>query len=319
VYVLAPNTVTVLDATYPLRREVTIKLTLGGATLVTPKELAFAPQAGAAYLRADGARDVLSIILTYEAQSSETDNDFQPALSELGAGGTPADVAVYDDALGVRRVLVATPGTHELTVIDADTAEFVSVDTGDPVDRILLLPPEAPRVAVLASLGNRLPRVHLLDLQNIGETLTPPQLETVALSEPIFDVVAVPEHELVMVVHDDARTVLGLLDVTTSAVAPLEGAGRLDSYDFAAGGTYLVGATAGIARVGVIQLDNLHPDDVRLDDLPGQVFALPNGAVFIDHGDPFGRATILPTAASRRDDAVVLSGFLLTGILDEEL
>ncbi len=332
-FVLAPGSVTVLDATYPKRREVTVRLSLGsggtgggtgtGAT-VTPREVVFAPGACAAYLRADGARDVLQILLSFEAPTNPSpdtnDNDFQPALAELGAGGAPADVAVYDDVAGVRRVLVATPGTHELTVIDADTGQFVSVDVGDPIDRVLLLPEDKPLVAVLASLGSHQARVHLVDLAGIGARLVPPQVRTLTLEAPVFDVVAVPGRELAMVVHDDARTVLGLLDVAAATIAPLEGAGRLDSYDFSAsGGGYLIGATRGVRRVGLIDLRNLHPEDVRLDDLPTQVFALPSGAIVVDHGDPYGRVTLLPRADARRDEAVVLSGFLLSGILNEEL
>jgi hypothetical protein len=320
-FVLAPNVVTILDATHPERKEVSVRLTLGAGALVTPRELAFAPNAGAAYVRADGASDVLQIQLLYEAPESDTDNDYQPALSELGARGAPADIAVYDDptATGVRRMIAVSPSTREVTVVDADTAEYVQVATGDPVDRILLLPEEAPRVAVLASLGARLPRVQVLDLERIGDVLTPPGIEAVPLEAPVFDVVAVPGRELVMLVHDDTRTVLGLLDVVTRAVAPLEGAGRLDAYDFAPGGAYLVGATSGVARVGVVDLDNLHPDDVRLDELPGAVFALPSGAVVVDHADPFGLVTILPSPAARRSDAVVVAGFMLTGLFDEEL
>jgi hypothetical protein len=325
-FVLAPSSVTVLDATYPERREVTVRLSLdSSAATVTPREVVFAPAACAAYLRADGARDVLQILLAFEAPAAgvANDNDYQPALAELGAGGAPADVAVYDDAAGVRRVLVATPGTQELTVIEARTGQFVSVNVGDPIDRVLLLPANdpanPPRVAVLASVGARGERVHIVDLAGIGDDLVPPEVHTLGLEAPVFDVVAVPNRELVMVVHDSARTVLGLLDVATATVAPLEGAGRLDSFDFSAGGEYLVGATRGIARVGTVDLRNLHPEDVRLDDLPAQVFALASGAIVVDHGDPYGRVTLLPRAGARRDEAIVLSGFLLDGILDEEL
>jgi hypothetical protein len=296
-----------------------VRLSLAGAGTVTPRELVFAPHAGAAYLRADGARDVLQILLVGEAPEDAADNDFQPALAELGAGGTPADVAVYDDVTGARRVLVATPGTRELTVIDADTAEFVSVDVADPIDRVLLLPADAPRVAVLASVGAHLSRVHLVRLDDVDDRLLPPQVRTLDLAAPIFDAVAVPGRELVMVAHDSSRTVLGLLDVAAATVAPIEGAGRLDTYDFTAGGDVLVGATRGVPRVGFIALGNLHPEDMRLDELPAQVFALPSGAIVIDHGNAFGLVTIMPSASSRREDAVVLSGFLLGGILNEEL
>lgn len=316
-FVFAPNTLTILDATRPRSREITVRLSLSSG-IVRPRELAFAPQAGAAYLRADGARDVLQVLLSAEPPSDPSDNDFRAALAELGAGAAPADVAVYDDALGVRRVLAATPGTREIAIIDADTAQFVKVSIGDPIDRILLLPSDAPRLAVLASIATRAPRVHLLDLQRIGQDLWPPNVRTLALSRAVFDVVPVPGTELTMIVHDDARTVLGMLDASTAAVAPIEGAGRLDAYDFAAG-RYLVGATRGVARVGVVDLGNLHPEDVRLDAEPAEVFALASGGIYVDHGGPFGLATILPSAGAGRREAIVFSGFLVAGLLDEEL
>ena len=318
-FVFAPNTLTILDASNPGRREVSIRLATAGQATVSPEEIVFAPQAGAAYLRARGARDVLSIQLSYQAPAADSpnDNDYRPTLAELGAGGTPADIAVYDDVGGTRRVVAATPGTREVTLIDTTNGGFVSVPTPDPIDRILLLPDDAPRVAVLASLSTRAARGHLLGLDRIGDDLAPINLETVGLAEPTFDVVPVPGHEQVMVVHDDARTVLGMLDVRNATVAPLEGAGRLDAYDFAGGGAYLVGATRGVPRVGVVDLANLHPTDVRLDDDPAYVFALASGGIYVDHGDPFGRATLIPQAGAGRDQAVVLSGFLVAGLFDE--
>jgi hypothetical protein len=317
-WVFAPGTLTILDASHPDRSEVTIRLSEGGT--VTPEEIVFAPQAGAAYLRASGARDVLAVLLSFEAPTGEDprENDYQPALAELGAGGTPADVAVYDDIAGVRRVVAATPGTREVTVIDTDTAELRSIPTPDPIDRILLLPSDAPRVAVLASLANRVPRVHLLGLDAFGDELMPVNLRTVDLTEPVFDVVPVPSREMVMLVHDDARTVLGMLDVRTSTVAPIEGAGRLDAFDFTPGGDMLIGATRGVARIGFVTLDDLHPTDVRLDDVPAQVFAMASGRVYVDHGDPFGRASILESSEASRADALVLSGFLIADLFEED-
>ncbi|WP_428263453.1 hypothetical protein [Haliangium sp.] len=320
-FVLAENDLTVLDATYPTRTEVSIRLDLGGEP-VRPRELVFAPQTATVYVRSEGADDVLEILIQAESRAGgePDDNDFQPALAELGAGGGPADIAVYDDADGRRLVLAATPGTRELVVIDADTGGFRLIAVPDPVDRVLLFPPgpdATPRVAVLASLGAGLARVHLLHLDRVTDELAPAELTEVDVSEPVLDVVPVPGRELGMLVHDDARTVLGLLDVSIGTVAPLQGVGRLDTYAFSTAGTHLIGATAGIERVGFLDLDNLHPSDLRLDDAPQRVFAIPTGAVFIDHGDPFGRATILPSPMATRDQAQVLTGFLMNGLLDQ--
>jgi hypothetical protein len=321
-FVLARNRVTVVDATHPERDEVTIRLDRAGPD-VEPRELVFARDTPTAYLRSDGARDVLEIELLAQLPPPEAPpraNDYQVLLAELGAGGGPSDIAVYDDLDGRRFVLASTPNTREIVVIDAETAEFVTVATPDPIDRIVVFPADRglpARKAVLASLGARLPRIHVLDLEGIDDDLIPRQLRTVDVGEPVMAIEPVPGRELAMLVHDDQRTVLGLLDVAYRSVTPLEGIARLDSYAFTPAGDFLVAATRGRPRLGFVALDNLHPSDLRLDDAPAQIFALPDGAIFIDHGDPLGRATIVPGPRATRDEAVVLSGFLLANLLEE--
>jgi hypothetical protein len=320
-FILSANTVTVLDATHPERREISIRLELGGAP-VRPREVVFAPHTASAYVRGDNARDVLQILLEPEPPDALApgDNDYRAVVAELGAGGGPTDVAVYDDAAGRRVLLASTPLTREVVVIDADTAQFRSIPISDPIDRILLFArgDAPPHKAVFASVAAGLPRLHVLALERLDDPLHQPQLELIRLDKPVRDVVAVPGRDLAMIVHDDARTVLGLLDLATGATAPLLGVGKLDAYDFSPSGSHLIGATTGIARVGFVALDNLHPTDFRLDHPPAHVLATANGKIFVDHAGPLGHATVIPSPDAARSDAVVLSGFLTADLLDEE-
>lgn len=316
-FILADNDLTVLDASHPDRDETSIRLDIAGAT-VTPREVVFAPNTASAYVRSDHARDVLQVILTAD-QPVGNGNDFRPQLAELGAGGGPTDIAVYDDASGKRYVLAATPNTGEVVVIDADTAQFRSIPTNDPIDRIMLFPTnEAPTMALFASVNARIPRVQVLDLTHIEDPLTAASMEQVVLDQPIMDVVPVPDRDLAMIVHDDQRTVLGLLDMDTRSTSPLLGVGKLDSYDFSPDGSHLIGATDTVARLGFVALDNLHPTDFRLDDLPAHVMSTQNMKIFVDHGDPTGHATIIPSPTATRDQAIVLEGFLTADLLDKE-
>jgi hypothetical protein len=178
---------------------------------------------------------------------------------------------------------------------------------------------EPPHQALLASIAARLDTLHVLDLDNIQDPLTQARVHDITLDKTIRDVVPVPKRNLALIVHDDARTVLGLLDLATNSTSPLLGVGKLDSYDFTPDGRYLIGATNGVARVGFVELDNLHPTDFRLDDPPAHVVATANGKIFVDHDDPFGRATIIPSPTATRADAVVLDGFLTADLLDEGL
>lgn len=319
-FVLSANTVTVLDVTHPRRREISIRLDTAG-TNVMPQEIVFAPNTASAYVRSDGAGDVLQVLLQPTLPTAPEGNDYHPVLAELGAGGGPSDIAVYDDASGRRYVLAATPNTHEIVVIDADTAQFRAIPISDPIDRILLFPSgegATPHVALLASVGSHLPRVSVLALDDLQDPLAQARLDTIVLDQTIRDVVPVPDRELAMLVHDDARTVLGLLDLETQSTAPLLGVGRLDSYDFSPDGSHLIGATAGVSRIGFLALDNLHPTDFRLDDLPAKVIATANGKIFVDHGQPLGEATIIPSPGATRADATLLSGFLTADLLGSE-
>ncbi|MGN6106453.1 MAG: hypothetical protein ACTHU0_15210 [Kofleriaceae bacterium] len=319
-FILSSNNLTLLDATHPERREVSIRLDLGGPPVV-PREVVFAPRTASAYVRSDNARDVLQVLLQGVVPADATRNDYRPNLAELGAGGGPTDIAVYDDAAGRRYVLAATPNTREIVVIDADTAEFRAVPIADPIDRILLFPSggdEPPHKALFGSISARLPRVHALDLANIADPLTQAQIRRIDVDRPVRDIVPVPRRDLAMLVHDDHRTVLGLLDMATESTSPLLGVGALDSYDFSPDGSYLIGATNGVERVGFVALDNLHPTDFRLDDAPARVLSTANAKIFVDHGDPLGHATIIPSPTSTRRDAIVLEGFLTADLLGEE-
>ncbi len=320
--ILSQDTITMLDVNHPERREVSIRLGVSSSDkVVHPRELVFAPNTATMYLRSDNAADVLSIQVVGEEPVDESDNDYQPILAELGAGGGPSDVAVYDDAIGRRYVLAAMPTRGKVAIIDADTAQFVTVNTPDPIDRIVLFPSASdipPRFALLASLSSQIPRVHILALDTIDDQLTPIDLTTVNLAEPVLDVIEIPGVEKAMIVHDADRTVLGLLDLALGAVSPLEGVGRLDSFGFSEDGKTLIGITGEAKRVGFLDLSSLHPSNLRIDDTPSKVFALSNGAVWVDHNDVFGLGTFIPSAQAKREDAVLVSGFLLDGYLDEE-
>src|SRR5262249_16853185 len=145
-----------------------------------PQEVVFAPGSASAYVRSDHARDVLQVSLEPQPPdpTNPGDNDFRAVVAELGAGGGPTDVAVYADATGRRVRLAATPPTHDVVVIDADTAQFRSVPIPDPINRILLFPPGdgPPHKALFASIvtgnaGTGASRLWVLDLDHLADPL----------------------------------------------------------------------------------------------------------------------------------------------------
>jgi len=324
-FVLADDDLTVFDATHPDRDDISIRLDAAGQTgqTVTPREIVFAPASASAYVRSDNASDILQVILEPLPPAMPNANDYLPQLAELGAGAGPTDVAVYDDPTGTRYVLAATPATGQVVVIQADTAQFRTIAMPDPIDRIILFPQEtdtaSPQKALFASIAAKLPTLHVLDLGDIFDPLVEPVPRTIMLDQPVRDVVPVPTSTLAMVVHDDARTVLGMLDMDAETTAPLLGVGELDAYAFTPNGSHLVGATQGVARIGFVELDDLHPSDLRLDDPPAGLYVTENDKILVDHGDdPFGHVTIIPSPDATRADLRVLEGFLAANLLDKE-
>src|SRR5262245_7282603 len=170
-FVLSSNNLTLIDANHPAQREVSVRLDLGGSAVI-PREVVFAPNTSSAYVRSDNARDVLQVLIQAVPPETPDHADFKPLLAELGAGGGPTDIAVYDDPNQRRFVLASTPNTGEIVVIDADTAQFRSVPASDPIDRILLFPTGvdvAPTKALFASVSAKVPRVHVLDLFDVQD------------------------------------------------------------------------------------------------------------------------------------------------------
>jgi len=313
--VLASGSLTFLDATHPGRREITVQLQIPGAQAIEPEEVVFAPEQGTVFVRAADLDDIFVIALLASTPEGEDGNDYHPALSQLAAGRGPSDIDHYDEG-GARKVLAVNTASRDVSIIDAATSTFVNIPVGDSVDRALLFPPDAPTAALLFARGNAVSRIYFLDLMGLederGRNLT-----HVDLGSTAADVQLVDGGTRALVLHDEGRTVVSVVDLGARTVFPLQGNLALTSYDFAEGGRYLVAVADGLDRIGVVDLTTLHPSEVRLDRVPVRVLALPgSGAVVVEHGSLWGELTVLPSPRSTRDEAFVVEGFLLEGIAE---
>jgi hypothetical protein len=325
--VFAEGYLTFLDVTHPERSEVTVHLTRPeDTTVVTPRQLVFAPEAGTAFLRSAGSNDIYAFTLSHRAPQSSRQNDFIVSINTLAAGTTPADVGVFVQE-GERKILVANQGSQDLTVIDAYTSQFVNIPVGDPVDRVLLWPPENPETAVVFSQGAWRNRIHFLGLDNVEER-GGQNLSVLQTNEPIQNIEIIPGRDQALVLHDDSRSVMSVLDLTERTLSPLTSRGALAGYAFTASGGQLVGFAYGEDLLGVINLENLAVRPLPLSYLPKKVLALyPAGGkppgeetqtVVVDHQSPGGRISVVPNpGVADRTQTYVLSGFLLGGLLEQ--
>ncbi len=325
--VFAEGYLTLIDVNQPERREITVRLSLPGMSArVTPLELVFAPAAGTAYLRASGSNDVYVLTLTSRAAPDPRENDFVVSVNTLAAGTFPSDVALFSDD-GQQKVLVANQTSSDLTVIDALTARFVTIPVGDPVDRILVYPPDDPEVAVVFSQASHRRTIHFLDLENIEASLGR-NLTTLEGAQPVVGMELIPNRAQALVIHDDARSVLSVLDLEERTLSPFTGHEPLAGYALTRDGEILAGFSRDKERLGVVDLSHLTSRMVVLSHRPSRVLTLEMGdghpadpelrSVVIDHDEPYGLLTVLPDPlVDDAEESFTLRGFLLEGLLDE--
>jgi len=327
--VFADGYVTFLDMEHPKRSEVTVHLTLPDhPQTVIPQEIVFAPEAGTVFLRCAGANDIYAFTLTARSPADPTENDFVISINTLATGSVPGDVGVFTDGTE-RKILVANQGSEDLTIIDALTSEFVSIPIGDPVDRVLLYPDPSPTVAVIFSQGSARTRIHFLDLEDV-ETQVGQNHDVLETNEPVQNIELIPGRDQALVLHDDSRSVMSVLDLTQRTLSPITAQGQLGGYVFTADGAHLAGFTYADTQVGLIDLSNLAVRTLQLTHAPARIFALQPDAeaaadaesrvVVVDHGDPAGRLSVIPNPSDpSRTSTYVLSGFLYEGLLSDPL
>jgi len=327
--VFADGYVTFLDMAHPERSEVTVHLTLPDhPQTVIPQQIVFAPEAGTIFLRCAGANDIYAFTLTARSPADPTENDFVISINTLAAGSIPADVGVFMDE-GQRKILVANQGSSDLTIIDAVTSEFVNIPIGDPVDRVLLYPQDAPTMAVIFSQGSTRTRIHFLDLPDV-ESQVGQNHAVLTTNAPVQNIELIPGRDQALVLHDDTHSVMSVLDLTQRTLSPITAQGQLGGYVFTSDGAHLAGFTYATTQVGVIDLSNLSVRTLQLTHTPTRIFALQadldvagdaeSRTLVVDHGDPAGRLSVIPNPSDpSRTSTYVLSGFLYDGLLHNPL
>jgi hypothetical protein len=321
--VLAKNAVTFLDLTHPGRREITVPLAKPDSSAeLTPQQVEFSPATGTVFVRASGAADLYSLALLAQASTGTTDNDFLPSINQPSSGKTPLDMVLFSD--GGKDLILTANASQDLSLIDAATSQFSIIPVGTAVDTLLAVPAGSPKLVIAYSAGHPSADIHFVELAGLATGLDK-NLTHRKLEKPVRQLVATPGGDQALVVHDDKRTVVSVLDLVGPyhTVAPIQGQLPLQSFDFAQRrgapmGSFLVGVTSGLKQLGLLDLGNLHPTLMRLDQNPHSVVAV-GGALVVDHGDPTGVVTVVPDPGADRDASRTLSGIFLDGLVGREL
>jgi hypothetical protein len=320
--VLSRNYITLFDLENRERNEITVRLTTTGVDdAVVPEQVLFAAAEGALYVRARGSEDIFEITLAPKTTTGADENDFRPLINQPSAGRAFRDMLLYTDSADGKTKILAATADGQFALIDAGTSEFSLIPMGVVADTLIGVPADNPQLAIAFSQATIRSQVHLIHLTGL-ETKLDKNVVTRTLARGVRDVVPIPGGVQALVVHDDARTVVSVLDLVGEhhTDTPILGERSLGSFDFVGADTasYLVGVSPGVARLGILQLDNLQTLDLRLDYDPRTVIAVGDQLV-IDHGAAQGLVTVVPQVGATREQAHVVWGFLLGNVLDSEL
>lgn len=323
--VLSDTNVTLVDLDHLDRRETTVQLAgdAAASSRITPAQVLFNGGAAELYVRGTGSADVFVFNLSPRAGEAETAdgeprNDFRPFIDQLGVGGSPSDMALYESD-GATRLLVLSDG-RRASVVDASTSQVTSVALPDEASRLLLFEAPSPRDdevkwrALLYQPGQS--TVMFLDLADLEERGTR-NLETLELQQPVSSLVPMLEEDRVLVLHDG--TTVSVVDLAGRTAPPIASSQTLKGALFDVAQRRLWVGPQGQQYVAWLELETGDTREVRLDHPVAELVPVfDSGRLAIVHPHPLGLLTVLDVNGEvpTTDDARSVRGYLAAGLLD---
>jgi hypothetical protein len=338
--ILSVGYVTLVDLVNPRRAEITVPLALPeDRRVLTPVQVVFETTDAepTIFVRSNGSNDITALRLVPATERPDNGNDWKPVLSQLAAGQAPADMAVFSAGPGPGegpRLLVVSPQSSDVHVIDVRTSRATQIPLEAPASRIQLFegpsPAEPtksrPRALLVGSnTGARV--VAFLDLERVDVQRTR-NLDTYTMGAPATGLQPVAGRGAVVLRHQPMPQAPGLsvVDLHRRTVSPLASAAFADVVEAPAPAERLWILPAGAAqrgevRIGHVSLGSLSVDSVRVDAPVRAIVPLAGGAdgrarVVLVHPHPGGHITILDGLEPRRETARQAIGFLLEDLLE---
>ncbi|MCG8553693.1 MAG: hypothetical protein MJD61_00170 [Proteobacteria bacterium] len=311
--VLFDSYVTLLDL--ETLSEHTVQLTTAGNPSL-PEQVLFGVDDARIYVRGNQSNDAYALQLHEDPESAR--GDFRVSINQVGAGRTPSDMGLYRSPEGAQ-LLVLSPGSNDLWVIDAASSRSTRVALETAASRLLMLDDGRDSGKPEALLyGNGSVWLSFLSLQQI-ESRKGRNLETLRLAAPVERVVPMLERGVVLLVHHSSQgpaPALSLLRVQDRTVAPIDAHLDLAQTSFHTDEARLWVGAKGQRQLGMLDLDSFHAQQVELDASIAQVLLSPAAAtVAVVHNTFGGHLTLLDRMEPARGEAIALRGFLLADLL----
>jgi hypothetical protein len=323
--VLSDTNVTLIDLTHLNRLETTVDLSgAQGDALVKPKQVLFNPNRPELYVRGASSNDIFVFTLA-ERAGSDTEsagmrphNDFRPSIDQLGVGGLPSDMALYETE-DTTRLLVLSAQTQQASIVDTATSQITSVTLPSPATKVLLFDAASPRddqkarrALLYQPAGDT---VLFLDLEEL-ETRGSRNLEPLRLSNSIAKVIPLLEQGQVLFLHPEGQGV-SLVELARRTINLISSNAPLTDATFDAERKRLWVGPVGQDFVGWLDLQSGDTQEVLLDaQIATMVPMLNVGKIAILHESDVGHITVIDAAKPERETAHSARGFLISGLLD---
>jgi hypothetical protein len=306
--------IALLDLNHPERPAYTVELSESPAVSIA--KLRYSVEENKIYALASGSNDVYVVPLLPSAGGTE--NDFVPSVNQLGADAGPLDMVPFGTA-SQRRLLVVSGSSAQ--VVEASSSRVTQIPLTTQADHVLLFEGTSPfdgeveQRALLYSANQA--RVSFLDLVDVEERTTR-NLETLNVPGGISQVVVLNDNLVLAIQPNNGVNVLNLQERTAS---PIQAKIPLNSVQASLKTDRLWVSPDGAAALGYIDINTLHPSQVKLDRSIQSLLLFndtkPPRVVAV-HPDAQGAMSVFSALdPSDSKQAVTLDGFFFEGALDQ--
>lgn len=306
-------------------QEVTVHLTLSSSSnSLYPEKILFTEDIPSveddmfAFVLTQNSNDIYAINMLAPTDPAQV---IQPSLNQITPGIGPQDMALYTDENGNDRLVVVNSVRPELSVVEISTSRVIAIELEHPVNRIFSYQRfneeterEEPYV-LLYQTGGTSKSLDFVRLFNIdrkkGKNVEPGRSE-----EAVVEIVPTPLPSKVIIQHPQGKG-LSILNLEREFVNRLTGNATLDTFVFSDTGNTLYTILNGQPYLGIIDLENSHPNEIELDHPAQNLILLPTqDSIVIDHQDNTGILTLVELSDPSRERASVYEGLFLQGIFD---